>query len=143
MAESTKVWCAYVHTFNFAGIDCTQGTGKGGFLELTQLDEAVTLIKGTDGSLVFNQQPAGGLKISATFLQTSSTNAKLTAYFNASQAANGLPGALYYEDRNGTAKVVGVAAMLVKQPDEKIGAEVDDVTWEFLVGDYVRTVGSH
>jgi hypothetical protein len=141
--QRSTVWAGYVWTFNFAGIDCTQGLGKGGFLEITQEEESVTTVVGLDGEVAFNQKPQGVTRIKATYLQTSKTNALLSAYYNASQAADGLPGPLAYEDRKGTSKMVGVAAMLTKLPDEKVGAEADDVTWEFIVGPNVRFVGSH
>jgi hypothetical protein len=141
--QKSSVYCGYVVTFEFAGIDCTEGTGKGGFLEITQDEESVTAVVGISGETVFNQKPQGTTTIKATYLQTSKTNSLLSAYYNASQAADGLPGPLTYEDRKGTSKLVAVAAMLKKLPDEKFDGEAGDVTWEFIVASPARNVGSH
>lgn len=139
----STVYSGDVITFEFAGIDCTEGTGKGGFLEITQDGEDVTYVQGGDGEGVFNSKPSGPTRIKGTYLQTSKTNALLSAYYIASKAADGLPGPITYLDRKGTSKMIAASAMLTKLPDEKFGQEVDDVTWEWIVHNPARFVGSH
>jgi len=45
MSELAKVWDGYARVFEVAGIDCTQGIGKGGFLKFSQVDDAVTVVR--------------------------------------------------------------------------------------------------
>lgn len=133
-----------VITFTFAGINCAKGMGKDGFLTISEQEDTVTYTKGLDGEGVFNVMPPGATLITARFLRTSETNALLSAYYNASKLAEGgLPAPIYYEDRKGTSKLVGASAMITKQPDENLNAEVEDVEWTFLVHAPERFVGSH
>jgi Protein of unknown function (DUF3277) len=143
---STKrntVYAPDVVTFNFAAIDCTNGLGTDTFLEITEENEVFTGKVGLDGETVFSHQPRGFTRIKASYLQTSKTNALLSAYHLASELAGGLPAPLSYEDRKGTSKMVANSAVITKLPDEKFGKEADNVTWEFLVAQGERFVGSH
>lgn len=133
-----------VLTFSFAGIDCTQGMGEGGFLTIAQQGESWTYKQGGDGEGVFNKMPPGATLITAKFLQTSKTNALLSAYFLLSeQTEGGLPAPVFFEDRNGTSKLVAASGVIVKQPDENYNKEAEDVEWSFLVHAPTRFVGSH
>lgn len=142
MDELAKVWDGYVRVFEIGGVDCTQGIGKGGFLKWSQVDDSVTVIVGLGGAGVFNFKPQGALKASATYLATSSTNTKLDALYEASRLVNGIAYPGNYSDPKGTGKVVAGAVAIVKRPDEDIDAEVGDTTWDFLLLDYLRVVGS-
>ena len=132
-----------VVTFNFATIDCTEGLGADGFLKITQDGENWTYTPGIGGEGTFNHKQTGSMTIEATYLQNSATNAKLSAYHLASEAAGGLPAPIFYEDQKGTSKLAGTDAVIEKFPDTEEGAEQKDVTWKFIVHAPIRFVGSH
>lgn len=142
MSRST-VHAVDVVTFNFGGIDLTDGLGADGFLKITQPDENWTYTPGIGGEGCFNHKPTGAVEIEASYLQNSATNAKLSAYHLASEAAGGLPAPIFYEDRKGTSKLAGTDAVLAKMADQEEGAEQKDVTWKFIVHQPARFVGSH
>lgn len=137
------VYSVDVITFNFAGIDLADGMGKGGFLKITQPDPNWTYTKGIGKEAAFNHKSTGAVEIEVTFLQTAKQNALLSAYHILSEAANGLPAPLFYEDRKGSSKIVGTDAVLTQMPDENLGDEADDITWKFIVHAPQRFVGQH
>src|SRR5262245_20468994 len=100
MARAT-VHSIDVTTFTFAGMDCAEGMGADGFLKITQPDPNWTYTPGISGEGTFNHKPTGAVEIEVTLLQNSATNAKLSAYHLASEAAGGLPAPIFYEDRKG------------------------------------------
>lgn len=142
--KRSTVYSLDVITFSFGGIDCTKGMGKDGFLTIAQQSDSWSYVQGSDGEGVFNKMPPGATLITAKFLQTSQTNALLSAYFLLSeQTEGGLPAPVFYEDRKGTSKLVAASAVIVKLPDENLNKEAEDVEWSFLVHAPTRFVGSH
>jgi hypothetical protein len=141
--KRSTVYSPDVLTCTFAGINIAQGLGKGGFLKITQPDPNWTYTPGIGGEGVFNHKATRQIEVEVTLLQTSEANALLSAYHIASEAADGLPGIFYFEDRKGTSKIASPDAVLEKLPDESYGEEADDVTWKIIVHAPQRFVGSH
>lgn len=130
--------------FNFAGLDISTGKGPDEFLKFEQQEDEVTYKPGLDGEGVFSVVPGRARKCTLTLLETSSGNAKLSAYLNASRKVKGgLPAPLFAKDSLGTTKEFSPAAMITRMPDTQAAKEAGVTVWVFLMGDPDSFAGSH
>lgn len=133
-----------VITCKYAGIDLTQGIGKGGFIEISKSEDDWTVTHGLGGDAVLNKIPGGSTIVKVTLLQTSSANILMSAYHAASRAIDGGgPAPFVYKDRLGNSEGIETDAVIQKMPDEKFDKEVDDVTWAIICPALKRVVGGH
>lgn len=142
-ASRATVYSANAWTFNFGGLAIETGKGKDEFLKIVQSEDTFTYQQGIDGEGVFSNGGATSVEVTLTLLQTSAGNSVLSAIHTASLALGGAPSPMFIEDRNGTSKTGSIAALIKKWPDDGAAAEAGMRTWEFIVHDPIRWVGSH
>lgn len=117
----------------FAGI-CT-GYAKGTFVKAGRNEETWKLVVGADGTVcrVRNRNVSGRLTL--TLMQTSPTNAILSALAVLDEATGGGVGPLLLKDLGGIELVTSPEAWIIKPPDKDYSDELANREWIIEMGE--------
>lgn len=124
-------------------IDSGRGKDNGPFLKIAQDGDDFDYAQSNDGEGVFFQLAPGKTKVTIILMQTAASNATLSVLHRASKAAGGLPVPMTVRDGGGSGKMVTVAALISKMPDEEYAAEPGTIEWDLIVHDPERIAGAH
>jgi Protein of unknown function (DUF3277) len=130
---TTRIYDANEVQISFAGIP-VEGYADGDFLTIT-VAEAFTSVVGTDGKVARSKTNDGRAQIELRLMNTSPTNAALSAIHNADKYAPGGAGigAFLCVDLNGTSLYAGGNAWIKKAPDVTFGREANERVWQIEI----------
>jgi hypothetical protein len=150
MATASTVYSLQAVTLIVAAVDIAAAGGvgedNGEGVTIEQAEDDIGYKAAADGTGAFFSKQNRYTVIKVKALQTGKVNQLLTAIHLASRSLNPdapTPFPVYFEDRNGTSKLVSDAALTLKLPDESYGVEPGYVEWSIGVHDPTRIVGGH
>ena|ERR1700733_11964508 len=138
-----KIYSASEHSFSFAAIPIDTGRGEDEFLSWEQKEENFSVKVGVDGETTRNEMKNNYTELTLTLMQTSSSNAILSAILNGDikLAGGSGVGPLMVRDRQGTTALLTPEAFILGPPAQKRGKEVGTLAWKFGVVNPTRLDG--
>lgn len=130
MAFQAKIYDPDEYTLYFSGI-IIQGYADGEFVTVEQMADAFASVVGTDGEVARSKTNDRRVKVTFKLLQTSASNAALSALHNLDlNTPNGAGvGTLSITDNFGSTKVNASQAWIVKMPDASLDRTAKDRAW--------------
>lgn len=137
-----KVYDPDEYTLYFNGV-LIQGYADGEFVTVSQMSDAFSSVVGTDGEVARSKTNDRRVKVTFKLLQTSASNAALSAIHNTDlNAPNGAGvGTLSIVDNLGSTKVQGDQAWIVKMPEATLDRSAKSREWEIEVANCTRYEG--
>lgn len=137
-----KIYDPDEYTVYFNGI-LVQGYAEGEFVSVEQMSDAFSSVVGTDGEVARSKSNDRRVKVTIKLLQTSSSNAALSAIHQRDlNAPNGAGvGTLSIVDNFGATKVQGDQAWIVKMPAASLDRTAKSREWEIEVANCTRFEG--
>lgn len=120
------------------------GVAEDSFVSVAEIGEGISSIAGADGEVARSMSRDSRLRITVTLLQTSRSNAALTALHQADKTTDGngvVPVAI--TDLRGTSLHASDSAWIVKTPDAAYGAKVGNREWVIETGPSINIVGGN
>lgn len=144
MAFVTNTYNADEVLIYFDGIQA-QGFADGEFITIEQMADQFTSVVGSDGEVARSKTNDRRVKVTLKLLQTSSTNAQLSAALNNdlnSPNGSGI-GTCSVQDLNGASICSGSSAWITKMPDESYDRGAKSREWVIEIANGNRTVGGN
>lgn len=144
-AGQTYVYDPDQITISFAGVLVQDGWGDDSFCKIEKVNDAFTVVEGTDGSVTRSKNPSKLHKITITLQQSSATNSLFSAVHALDQAApNGAGIApILVKDRAGTSLHSGSKAWITKIPDAEYARTSKSREWVLMCSDMDNFVGGN
>lgn len=120
------------------------GLAEDTFVSVTEIGEGIASVVGVDGEVARSMSRDSRLRITLTLMQTSASNAALTALHQADRATDGngaVP--ISVTDLRGTSLHASDAAWIVKMPDAGYGAKVGSREWTIETGPAINVIGGN
>lgn len=131
-AEAPKVYNPNEVGTDFGG-KTMSGFADGSYITVTEDDDRVAAVKGTDGSVVFSRIEVGFYVVKLSLLQTSDFNDVLDANAEANRLGPGLTFQKFsIRDQNGRAMHLSPAAIVKKVPESEYDKSAKARTWELF-----------
>ncbi len=120
------------------------GLAEDTFVTVTEIGEGIASFVGVDGEVARSMSRDSRLRITLTLMQTSASNAALTALHQADRATEG-NGAVPVSvtDLRGTSLHASDSAWIVKMPDAGYGAKVGSREWTIETGSAINVIGGN
>ena len=125
------------------GVIVIDGRGEDVFVEAARTEETFTMKTGVDGETVRAQTGNTSGTITVRLMQSSASNALLSAAQLADEAGQNGIFPMLVKDGSGASTVIGGTVWLVKPPDWQRAKESQDVEWEFATDDLNLFHGGH
>jgi hypothetical protein len=122
-----------------------QGFADGSFIEVEQMSPAFASVVGTDGEVARSKSNDRRVKVTVKLLQTSSSNAALSAiHLNDLNAPNGAGvGTFLMQDLQGGTIAKGDQAWINLIPKGEMDRTAKSREWEFEIANGVRVEGGN
>ncbi|SSW67315.1 hypothetical protein AVE30378_02559 [Achromobacter veterisilvae] len=120
------------------------GFAEDTFVNVTEIGEGISSVSGADGEVARSMSRDSRLRIVVTLLQTSASNALLTALHQADKATDGqgvVPVAV--TDLRGKSLHAADSAWVVKTADAGYAAKVGSREWTIETGPSINVVGGN
>lgn len=120
------------------------GLAEDTFVTVAEIGEGIASVVGVDGEVARSMSRDSRLRITLTLMQTSASNAALTALHQADRATDGngvVP--ISVTDLRGTSLHASDAAWIVKMPDAGYGAKVGSREWVIETGPAINVIGGN
>ena len=120
------------------------GLAEDTFVTVAEIGEGISSVAGVDGEVARSMSRDSRLRITVTLMQTSASNAALTALHQADKSTDGngaVPVAI--TDLRGTSLHASDSAWIVKTPDAGYGAKVGTREWTIETGPAINVVGGN
>lgn len=140
-----KVYDASEVDIIFAGIPIKSGFAEGEFCRVERMEEGFIEVVGTDGEVTRSKTNNRMGKVTVRLMQSSSSNAALSAIHNAdlyTPGGSGI-GPILVKDKQGTSLHSGAKAWIVKHPDSSYDKSAKEREWEIHVADMFSNVGGN
>jgi hypothetical protein len=120
------------------------GLAEDNFVTVTELGDGIASVVGIDGEVSRSMSRNSRLSIKLTLMQTSASNAALSALHQADKATEG-NGAfpISITDLRGLSLHASDSAWIVKMPDAGYGAKVGSREWTIETGQAINVVGGN
>jgi hypothetical protein len=141
---STRIYDANEVQISFAGVPI-EGYADGDFLTITHEADAFASIVGSDGNVARSKTNDNRATIEIRLMNTSPTNAALSAIYQADKKAPGGAGvgAFLCVDLNGTSLYTGGNAWIRRAPDPVFGREANERVWTLEVDNLIDFTGGN
>lgn len=144
---ATKVYDSNQVSISICGIpvDTTGGYADDEFLTIEQDSDDFDDVVGTDGEVTRSKTNDRRATVYLKLMQSSSTNAFLSALnLLDKNAPNGAGiGPFWVRDRQGTSLYTGATCWIAKPPDVSFGRTAKERSWKIRIGSIVRTDGGN
>ncbi|MDX3986243.1 MAG: DUF3277 family protein [Achromobacter sp.] len=120
------------------------GLAEDTFVTVTEIGEGIASVVGVDGEVARSMSRDSRLRITLTLMQTSASNAALTALHQADRATEGngaVP--ISVTDLRGTSLHASDSAWIVKMPEAGYGAKVGSREWTIETGPAIHVIGGN
>ncbi|WP_313378005.1 phage structural protein [Achromobacter insolitus] len=126
------------------GAVALSGYAEDTFVTVVEIGEGISSVSGADGEVARSMSRDSRLRITVTLLQTSNSNALLTALHQTDKSTNGqgiVPVAV--TDLRGKSLHASDAAWVVKMPDAGYAAKSGTREWVIETGPAINVVGGN
>ncbi|CAB3863403.1 DUF3277 family protein [Achromobacter sp. SD115] len=126
------------------GAVALSGLAEDTFVTVAEIGEGITSVSGADGEVARSMSRDSRLRITVTLMQTSTSNALLTAMHQADKASDGqgaLPVAV--TDLRGKSLHAADSAWIVKMPDAGYAAKSGNREWVIETGPSINFIGGN
>lgn len=126
------------------GAVALSGLAEDTFVTVAEIGEGITSVSGADGEVARSMSRDSRLRITVSLMQTSDSNALLTAMHQADKASDGqgaLPVAV--TDLRGKSLHAADSAWIVKTPDAGYAAKTGNRDWVIETGPSINIVGGN
>ena len=122
-----------------------QGFADGDFLEITYVSDQFMEVAGTDGEVSRSKSNDNRATVTVRLMQTSKTNALLSALVNTDLNADGGAGvgAFLVADLSGNTLLQSENAWIKKIPDQSFGRESQERAWTIMCDELRSFVGGN
>ncbi|WP_454674822.1 phage structural protein [Achromobacter pestifer] len=120
------------------------GLAEDAFVTVAEIGEGIASIVGADGEVARSMSRDTRLRITLTLMQTSASNAALSALHQADRATDGngaVP--ISVTDLRGSSLHASDSAWIVKTPDAGYGAKVGSRAWVIETGPAINVIGGN
>lgn len=141
---TTKIYDANRVKIILGGI-IMQGFADGDFLDITYVSDQFMDVAGTDGEVSRSKTNDGRATVTIRLMQTSKTNALLSALVNTDLNADGGAGvgAFLVTDLSGQTILKSENAWIKKIPDQTFGREAQERAWTVMCDNLISFVGGN
>lgn len=139
--SQTRTYDPAEHMFSFLGNLIASGYAKGTFIKVTRNSDSFTHEKGPAGDGVRSKTNDRSAIVELTLMAHSQANDVLAALAAADELNASAIGPLFIKELNGTMKVSGENAWIIRQPDIERGDAAGNTVWRFLVDDCQQNPG--
>ncbi|TAL42928.1 MAG: DUF3277 family protein [Salinibacterium sp.] len=131
-------------TFSYGGYSVDSGRAdEGDVVTIEQENDDYGYVGGPDGEGIFFEQAAGVTTVTLRLMKSALANSVFSAMQAVARALGGAPAPLMISNARGTGKMISIAAVIAKLPDEQWAQQPGPVEWRFLVHDPDRIVNSN
>lgn len=126
------------------GAIALSGLAEDTFVTVAEIGEGISSVSGVDGEVARAMSRDSRLRITVTLLQTSASNAHLSALHQADKATDGdgaVPVAV--TDLRGKSLHAADSAWIVKNPEAGYGAKVGTREWVIETGPSINVIGGN
>lgn len=131
----TRTYDPAKHVFSFLSNLIASGYAKGTFIKVTRNSDSFTHDKGPAGDGVRSKTNDRSARLELTLMAHSQANDILSALSAADELDASAIGPLFLKETNGTTRVHGENAWIIRQPDTERADGAGNVTWAFLIDD--------
>ncbi|EHK65300.1 phage structural protein [Achromobacter arsenitoxydans] len=126
------------------GAIALSGLAEDTFVTVSEIGEGISSVSGADGEVARSMSRDSRLRIVVTLLQTSASNALLTALHQADKSTDGLGAVpVAVTDLRGKSLHAADSAWVVKTPDAGYAAKVGNREWVIETGQSINVVGGN
>lgn len=131
----TRTYDPAKHVFSFLSNLIADGYAKGTFIKVTPNSDSYTLEKGAAGDGVRSKVNDRSAKLELTLMSHSQANDVLAALMAADEQDSSAVGPLFLKELNGSMKVSGANAWIMRRPDIERAEASGQTTWVFEIDD--------
>jgi hypothetical protein len=130
--------------FEFGGYSVDSGRATDGdVLVIEQEGDDYGYQQGPDGEGIFYELPSGPTNVTLRLMHSALANSVFSAMQAVAKALHGSPAPLKISNARGTGRLISIAAVIAKLPNETWAQEPGAVEWRFIVHDPDRIVNSN